>query len=58
MTPDEMRQKQLRGGYEADSEGQPPRAYFCYNDMLALGLLDAAKEAGVNVPWRACHRRL
>jgi len=28
----------------------PPTAVFCYNDMTAIGLLRAAKEAGLSVP--------
>jgi len=29
---------------------QPPSAVFCYNDMTAIGLLRAAREAGISVP--------
>ncbi len=29
---------------------EPPSAVFCYNDMTAIGLLRAAREAGVQVP--------
>ena len=28
----------------------PPTAIFCYNDMTAIGLLQAAREAGLEVP--------
>lgn len=28
----------------------PPSAVFCYNDMTAIGLLRAAREAGISVP--------
>jgi len=29
---------------------EPPTAVFCYNDMTAIGLLRAAREAGLDVP--------
>jgi DNA-binding LacI/PurR family transcriptional regulator len=29
---------------------KPPTAVFCYNDMTAIGLLRAAREAGLDVP--------
>jgi DNA-binding LacI/PurR family transcriptional regulator len=29
---------------------EPPTAIFCYNDMTAIGLLRAAREAGLSVP--------
>jgi DNA-binding LacI/PurR family transcriptional regulator len=29
---------------------KPPTAVFCYNDMTAIGLLRAARQAGVSVP--------
>jgi LacI family repressor for deo operon, udp, cdd, tsx, nupC, and nupG len=29
---------------------EPPTAVFCYNDMTAIGLLRAAREAGIGVP--------
>jgi DNA-binding LacI/PurR family transcriptional regulator len=29
---------------------EPPTAVFCYNDMTAIGLLHAAREAGLAVP--------
>jgi LacI family repressor for deo operon, udp, cdd, tsx, nupC, and nupG len=29
---------------------QPPSAVFCYNDMTAIGLLHAARQAGLSVP--------
>jgi DNA-binding LacI/PurR family transcriptional regulator len=29
---------------------EPPTAVFCYNDMTAIGLLRAAREAGLAVP--------
>ena len=29
---------------------QPPTAIFCANDVVALGALNAAKKAGVEVP--------
>jgi DNA-binding LacI/PurR family transcriptional regulator len=29
---------------------EPPTAVFCYNDMTAIGLLRAAREAGLSVP--------
>jgi DNA-binding LacI/PurR family transcriptional regulator len=29
---------------------EPPTAVFCYNDMTAIGLLRAAREAGLRVP--------
>lgn len=32
------------------SEPDPPTAIFCVNDLIALGALDAALEAGVAVP--------
>jgi DNA-binding LacI/PurR family transcriptional regulator len=32
------------------SRPEPPTAVFCYNDMTAIGLLRAAREAGVTVP--------
>jgi DNA-binding LacI/PurR family transcriptional regulator len=28
----------------------PPTAVFCYNDMTAIGLLKAAREAGLSIP--------
>jgi DNA-binding LacI/PurR family transcriptional regulator len=28
----------------------PPSAVFCYNDMTAIGLLDAARKAGLSLP--------
>ena len=28
----------------------PPSAAFCYNDMTAIGLLDAARDAGLSLP--------
>jgi DNA-binding LacI/PurR family transcriptional regulator len=30
--------------------GGPPTAVFCYNDMTAVGLLHAAREAGLAIP--------
>ncbi len=32
------------------ASAQPPSAVFCYNDMTAIGLLRAAREAGIDVP--------
>ncbi len=29
---------------------EPPTAVFCYNDLTAIGLLRAAREAGVGIP--------
>jgi DNA-binding LacI/PurR family transcriptional regulator len=29
---------------------ESPSAVFCYNDMTAIGLMDAAREAGLSVP--------
>ena len=29
---------------------EPPTAVFCYNDMTAIGLLSAARQAGLSVP--------
>jgi DNA-binding LacI/PurR family transcriptional regulator len=29
---------------------EPPTAVFCYNDMTAIGLIDAARAAGVALP--------
>jgi DNA-binding LacI/PurR family transcriptional regulator len=29
---------------------EPPSAIFCYNDMTAIGLVHAARQAGVDVP--------
>ncbi len=32
------------------SLAEPPTAVFCYNDMTAIGLLQAARQQGVSVP--------
>lgn len=37
-------------GRELLSRGQPPRAIFCGNDMIAYGIYRAAQERGVSVP--------
>ncbi len=29
---------------------EPPTAIFCYNDMAALGVLEAARHAGIRIP--------
>jgi DNA-binding LacI/PurR family transcriptional regulator len=29
---------------------EPPSAVFCYNDMTAIGVLQAAREANISVP--------
>jgi LacI family transcriptional regulator len=39
-------------GRELLSRGQPPRAIFCGNDMIAYGIYRAAQERGVSVPGR------
>ena len=45
-------------GYEAGKEmfagaAQPPSAVFCYNDLVAIGLMNALRELGVDVPESA-----
>jgi len=44
----------LDGGERALSPllglAEPPTAVFCYNDMTAIGLLSAARQAGISVP--------
>lgn len=41
-------------GYDAGmqllSSSTPPSAIFCYNDRVAMGLYEAAKERGVRIP--------
>ena len=32
------------------ARGDPPRAVFCANDLMAIGALDAAREAGLRSP--------
>jgi LacI family repressor for deo operon, udp, cdd, tsx, nupC, and nupG len=32
------------------SRGEPPSAVFCYNDMTAIGLIDAARRMGLSIP--------
>lgn len=45
-----------RGGYDAMREilsarpGVRPDAVFCANDLMAIGAIDALREAGLNVP--------
>lgn len=46
-----------QGGYQAGIEllsgdHEPPTAIFCGNDVIAFGVLDAAKRLGVSVPDR------
>jgi DNA-binding LacI/PurR family transcriptional regulator len=44
------------GGFEATAGllalASPPTAVFCANDLMAIGALDAARAAGVEVPHR------
>jgi LacI family transcriptional regulator len=41
-------------GYHAMQEllslGEPPDAVFCYNDLSAIGAMDAAMQAGLRIP--------
>ena len=43
-----------QGGYEAiidlTSSPAPPTAVFCYNDRVAMGVYDAARERGLRIP--------
>lgn len=39
-----------RACQELFGEKEPPTAIFCGNDAIALGVLDAAREAGIDVP--------
>jgi LacI family transcriptional regulator len=43
-----------QGGYEAildlTSSPSPPTAVFCYNDRVAMGVYDAARESGLRIP--------
>jgi LacI family transcriptional regulator len=45
-----------QGGYQAGIEllvePEPPTAIFCGNDVIAFGVLDAARRLGVEVPER------
>ena len=44
----------LEDGYRAAAaffaEGVPPTAVFCYNDLVALGVMRALRERGLHVP--------
>ena len=44
----------MQGGAEAVQEllalPQPPTAFFCFNDMTAMGVIHALRQAGVRVP--------
>jgi LacI family transcriptional regulator len=45
----------VTNGYRAGLEmfsgnSQPPSAVFCYNDLVAMGLMNALQELGIDVP--------
>ena len=40
----------LATGLATAALAEPPTAVFCYNDVTAIGLLRAAREAGLSVP--------
>jgi LacI family transcriptional regulator len=47
----------VQNGYKAGKEmfarnTHPPSAVFCYNDLVAIGLMNALQELGIDVPGR------
>lgn len=47
---EEKRDKPVRRLLDMMRSGEPPTAIVCYNDELAVGLLDALRSAGLSVP--------
>lgn len=51
-TTEERHEKPVNAARRLLSQDQPPTAFVCYNDELAVALLDAAKSLGIPVPER------
>lgn len=49
-TTEEKSEKPVAAARRLLSQENPPTAFVCYNDELAVALLDAAKSMGISVP--------
>jgi LacI family transcriptional regulator, repressor for deo operon, udp, cdd, tsx, nupC, and nupG len=50
MTGDFSIESGAKAAQQLLARADPPTAIFCFNDEMAIGVIDAARERGVNVP--------